>query len=152
MVCCKRRFVRDEPVTDYCYHITCSTSQLLMFELLIVLLVQIMMVDKLVTLTFLSVTPLTQYLICDSLYPAGWHIVCLLPFCLLCCCLDGKIRLVGNWSQTMCELSLLNNNNNRFTALCPGLPGWASTRRNIHPPIILIIIQTLSTSSMYYVP
>ena len=21
-----------------------------------------------------------------------------------------------------------------FTALCPGLPGWASTRRNIHPP------------------
>jgi len=44
---------------------------LLMFELLIVLLVQIMMVDKLVTLTFLSVTPLTQYLICDSLYPAG---------------------------------------------------------------------------------
>ena len=22
---------------------------------------------------------------------------------------------------------------NRFTALCPGLPGWAGTRRNIHP-------------------
>ena len=23
-----------------------------------------------------------------------------------------------------------NNNNNRFMALCPGLPGWAGTRRN----------------------
>jgi len=22
---------------------------------------------------------------------------------------------------------------NRFTALCPGLPGWAGTTRNIHP-------------------
>jgi len=27
-----------------------------------------------------------------------------------------------------------NNNNNCFTALCPGLPGWAGTRRNTHPP------------------
>jgi len=27
----------------------------------------------------------------------------------------------------------LNNNNNRFMALYPGLPGWAGTRRNIHP-------------------
>ena len=27
-----------------------------------------------------------------------------------------------------------NNNNNRFTALCPGLPRWAGTRRNTHPP------------------
>ena len=28
----------------------------------------------------------------------------------------------------------------RFTALCPGLPGWAGTRRNIHPltPLLLI--------------
>jgi len=43
-----------------------------------------------------------------------------------------------------------NNNNNRLTALCPGLPGWASTRRNVHPPIILIIIQSLSASSMYF--
>jgi len=30
-----------------------------------------------------------------------------------------------------------NNNNNRFMARCPGLTGWASTRRNIHPPTIL---------------
>jgi len=36
-----------------------------------------------------------------------------------------------------------NNNNNRFTALCPGLSGWAGTRRNTHPPTILIIIHNL---------
>ena len=40
-------------------------------------------------------------------------------------------------------------NNNRFMALCPGLPGWAGTRRNTHPPTILIIIQSLSASSIY---
>ena len=27
-----------------------------------------------------------------------------------------------------------NNNNSCFTAICLGLPGWAGTRRNIHPP------------------
>ena len=29
---------------------------------------------------------------------------------------------------------------NRFSALCPGLPGWAGTTRNIHPlpPLLLI--------------
>jgi len=43
-----------------------------------------------------------------------------------------------------------NNNNNRFMVLCLGLPGWAGTRRNIHPPTILIIIPSLSASSMYY--
>jgi len=42
-----------------------------------------------------------------------------------------------------------NNNNNHFTSLCPGLPGWAGTRRSIHPPTILIIIQSLSASSSY---
>jgi len=26
-----------------------------------------------------------------------------------------------------------HNNNDRFTALCPGLPEWAGTRRNTHP-------------------
>jgi len=39
--------------------------------------------------------------------------------------------------------------NNRFMALCPGLPGWAGTRRNTHPPTILIIIHSLSASSIY---
>jgi len=28
------------------------------------------------------------------------------------------------------------NNNYYFTALCPGLPGWAGTTRNTHPPTI----------------
>jgi len=45
-----------------------------------------------------------------------------------------------------------NNNNNRFTALCPGLPGWAGTRRNTHPPTILIITQSLPASSIYHDP
>jgi len=46
-----------------------------------------------------------------------------------------------------------NTHNNSFTALCPGLPGWAGTRRNSHPPTsILNIIQSLSASSVYYNP
>ena len=43
------------------------------------------------------------------------------------------------------------HNNDRFTALCPGLPGWAGTRRNTHPPTILIIVQSLS-ASIYHDP
>jgi len=43
-------------------------------------------------------------------------------------------------------------NNNRFTALCPGLPRLAGTRRNTHPPTILIIIQSFSASSIYHDP
>jgi len=41
---------------------------------------------------------------------------------------------------------------NHFTALCPGLPGWAGTRSNTHPPAILIIIQSLSASFIYHDP
>ena len=44
-----------------------------------------------------------------------------------------------------------NNDNNRFMT-CPGLPGLAGTRRNTHPPTILIIIQSLSASSIYHDP
>jgi len=42
--------------------------------------------------------------------------------------------------QQKCEFWTVNidttTHNNRFMALCPGLPGWASTRRNrnTHPP------------------
>jgi len=46
---------------------------------------------------------------------------------------DGK----GTWP-------VKDNNNNRLTALCPGLREWTGTRRNIHPPTILIIIQSIS--------
>jgi len=45
-----------------------------------------------------------------------------------------------------------NNNNNRFMVLCLGLPGWACTRRNTRPPIIQIIIQSVSASSIYHDP
>ena len=42
---------------------------------------------------------------------------------------------------------------NCFTALCPGLPRWAGTRRNIHPLTpILVINHHLSSSSIYYNP
>ena len=38
---------------------------------------------------------------------------------------------------------------NRLTALCPGLPGWAGTRRNTHPRVpILAIKHPLPTSSI----
>jgi len=47
---------------------------------------------------------------------------------------------------------LQHTHNNRFTALCPGLPGRAGTKRNTHPPTILIIIQSLSASSIYHDP
>ena len=42
---------------------------------------------------------------------------------------------------------------NHLTTLCPGLPGWAGTRRNIHPLTpILIIGHPLSTFSIYWDP
>ena len=34
----------------------------------------------------------------------------------------------------------------------PGLPGRAGTRRNTHPPTIVIIVQSLSASSIYHDP
>jgi len=36
--------------------------------------------------------------------------------------------------------------NNHFTTLCSGLPGWAGSRRNTHPPTSLIA-QSLPASS-----
>ena len=35
-----------------------------------------------------------------------------------------------------------NNNNNHLTAVCQGQPGWAGTRRNIHPltPILVNVL------------
>ena len=64
-----------------------------------------------------------------------------------------KIDLSEFWVPSLAWVwSAGHNNNNCFTALCPGLPRWASTRRNVHPPTILIIIQSLSASSIYYDP
>ena len=51
-----------------------------------------------------------------------------------------------------CLLLTTTTKTTSFTALCPGLPRWAGTRRNTHPPTILIIIQSLSASSIYHDP
>jgi len=57
-----------------------------------------------------------------------------------------------------CSLLLLNTSKHthtntphthcRFTAHCPGLPGWAGTRRGIHPLTHEIILRPLSASSI----
>jgi len=58
--------------------------------------------------------------------------------------------------KVQCKLLLLLLlNNNRFLALgfCPGQPGWASTRKNIHPLTPIVVINhPLFTSSIYYDP
>ena len=62
----------------------------------------------------------------------------------------NRVHRVEQWSLLTANRKLLmNNDNSRFMALCLGLPGWAGTRRNIHPPTILTIIQYLSASSIY---
>ena len=60
---------------------------------------------------------------CES-HPASWNIPHLLD---------------QLWPAAHIFCTTVYNNINRFTALCSGLPGWASTRRNTHPPTILII-------------
>ena len=55
-------------------------------------------------------------------------------------------------SPTPVDLEHRQQHNNRYMALCPGLPRSAGTRRNTHPPTILIIIQSLSASSIYHDP
>ena len=44
-------------------------------------------------------------------------------------------------SSRCMHISEHTHTHDRFTARCPGLPGWAGTRRNIHPltPLLLII-------------
>jgi len=69
--------------------------------------------------------------------------------------LDTHFRLQQKLQcRESCALSatIQQHNNNHFTELCPGLPGWAGTRRIIHPPTILNIIQSFSASSIYYDP
>ena len=53
-------------------------------------------------------------------------------------------------SRKVCHEERDRQTHNHLTALCPGLPGWVSTRRNIHSHTpILFIRHTLSTSSIY---
>ena len=63
-----------------------------------------------------------------------------------------KHRLTAPKTEPSTVHCMWYNNNNRFRALCPGLPRWAGTIRNTHPPTILIIIQSLSASSIYHDP
>jgi len=58
------------------------------------------------------------------------------------------ISLFSSWS-----IHTHTHTHNRLTAFCPGLPGHARTRRNIHPLTpILIIGHPLSSSSIYNNP
>ena len=70
-----------------------------------------------------------------------WLVCCLLVGCLWLYVLQG----VQDNTHT--------HTHNRLTAFCPGLPGYAGTRRNIHPLTpILIIGLPLSSSSIYNDP
>jgi len=41
----------------------------------------------------------------------------------------------------------------RLYGFCPGQPGWAGSRRNIHPLTAIVVInRSLSASSIYYDP
>ena len=87
----------------------------------------------------------------------GWQGVKFYDFALTCIVILTTLTLLWMCEQQYhCEMKFvadLNNNNNiRFTALCQGLLGRGSTRRNIYPPTILIIIQSLSASSIYQHP
>ena len=80
-------------------------------------------------------------------------VLCSGQFCCLTSTVPGTDRLRSKPHNTLSSyFAVKDNNNNHFLALCLGLPGWASTRRNTHPPTILIIIQSLSASSIYHDP
>jgi len=69
---------------------------------------------------------------CDILTPQGWS---------------------WAWSEISHYHTAIMFNNRFMMALCPGLPGWAGTRSNIHPLTPLLIINhSLSASSIYYDP
>jgi len=51
------------------------------------------------------------------------------------------LRIYSTLTMTCSQFN--NNDDDHFMALCPGLPGWAGTGRNTHPPT------TLSSSNLY---
>ena len=57
-------------------------------------------------------------------------------------------RVKGNNALNV-FLNVLTHTHCCFTALCPGLPGWAGTRRYIHPLTREIIIHPLPASSSH---
>jgi len=44
------------------------------------------------------------------------------------------------------------NHYNCFSTLCPGLPGWAGTRRHIHPLTTILIINYHLSSAIHGIP
>ena len=102
---------------------------------------------------------------CNSCY---WSLVCMLSlrifitfrqsYRLGSLCPNGIVE----WSKEQycdyhAEWNDINNTHththNHLTFFGPGLPGWASTRRNTHPLTpILVIGHPLSTYSIYYDP
>jgi len=44
-----------------------------------------------------------------------------------------NVLVISQWWVSFFHLHVHNTHYNRFMALCPGLPRWAGTRRNIHP-------------------
>ena len=68
-------------------------------------------------------------------------------------CMLYVIHVLHAWPFVFVPFSQIIQIHNCLTALCPGIPGWAGTRRNIHPlTSILITKHPLSTSSMYCNP
>jgi len=83
-------------------------------------------------------------------FPPTFLLFCNSPWLFQVFWLSSQTMKNSRWSLVFNNNN--NNNNNHITALCPGLPGWAGTRRNTHPPTILITIQSLLASSIYYDP
>jgi len=102
---------------------------------------------------------------CSLLLP----MLCVLCVCVSICCHNGGTDRGAVWlrcdQETMIPPEKDNGQcwenfwlvvtptptHNCLMALFPGLPGWACTRRNIHPLTpVLLIRRALSTSSIYY--
>jgi len=65
----------------------------------------------------------------------------------------NQVTQVTTTTKTTTTTTLHYTTLQPFTALCPGLPRWAGTRRSIHPLTpILIISHPLSASFIYYNP
>ena len=76
---------------------------------------------------------------------------------LRCYTFMSNLKLQNSWVTA--EQILLHTHRDTHTTvlrlygLCPGQPGWASTKRNIHPVTPIVIINCpLSVSSIYYDP
>jgi len=65
---------------------------------------------------------------------------------------DKLIRNLNTWNDGTDTTTTTTTTTTVYGPLSETTRGWAGTRRNIHPPTILIIIQSLSASSIYHDP